>query len=471
MLTMDQPPLNQSSQEVTLVAQASPSNTVHTVKRGQLGICYQVHNSPTRIITHDGLDQELWLDPAARPEQTGMVPYLGLLYYFRRYGSETLRPDSSKTYPFEVRIIKAPKRGQLKEENCELISKDCHPPVFYYQPQEKGIYGRDYAIIEIKTGEHSLRVHYHIDMMDSLYFRRFDDYCGRDKPVWKISLGSGTPIFQAEAGGLTGSSANIAPTIDHSERVAIAFKDLPYGELGESTYDQSSATITLSPDAAGHGWFIDATPTLNEEFLPTSHPNEWIARPGSAAEDRIDLVTVLLHEYAHTLGLEHNPDPHHTLAATLAPGGAPHTLRGRPEGPAASGRPFPRAGEPERAVCTPRPRCAASLHARHWPRAQRPPAPGRGLRRWRRRRGARRSRRAARTREPGLHRRPRLEHARRRPLRRRLGHAGRITGQPDTAQSGLRARRERSPPLLHPGRQHPRRRFGPSRGRPGRWAG
>ncbi|MDR0716824.1 MAG: hypothetical protein LBF50_05345 [Azoarcus sp.] len=31
-------------------------------------------------------------------------------------------------------------------------------------------------------------------------------------------------------------------------------------------------------------WFIDATPYLNEEWLPTSNPYEWQAKPGSEAE-------------------------------------------------------------------------------------------------------------------------------------------------------------------------------------------
>jgi hypothetical protein len=34
------------------------------------------------------------------------------------------------------------------------------------------------------------------------------------------------------------------------------------------------AKITLDTDAAGYGWFIDYTPYLNEEWLPTSNPYE-----------------------------------------------------------------------------------------------------------------------------------------------------------------------------------------------------
>lgn len=58
----------------------------------------------------------------------------------------------------------------------------------------------------------------------------------------------------------------------------------------------------------------------NEEFLPTSNPNEWVARPGSAAEGKMDMLTVLLHEYGHALGLDHTADAHDFMAATLLPG-------------------------------------------------------------------------------------------------------------------------------------------------------
>ncbi|HRD93662.1 MAG TPA: tandem-95 repeat protein, partial [Accumulibacter sp.] len=78
--------------------------------------------------------------------------------------------------------------------------------------------------------------------------------------------------------------------------------------------------ITLSPTAAGHGWFIDPTPSDNSEFLPTSNPLEWIARPGGGAEGRMDLRTVLLHEYGHVVGLEHTADSHDLMASTLLPG-------------------------------------------------------------------------------------------------------------------------------------------------------
>jgi hypothetical protein len=96
----------------------------------------------------------------------------------------------------------------------------------------------------------------------------------------------------------------------------VTFASLDNGALGHS----NALGITLDDDANGYGWYVDLTPGLNEEFLPTANPYEWKARPGSEAEGKIDLLTVLLHEAAHTLGHDHTLDSHALMAATLEPG-------------------------------------------------------------------------------------------------------------------------------------------------------
>jgi hypothetical protein len=91
----------------------------------------------------------------------------------------------------------------------------------------------------------------------------------------------------------------------------IAVADLPGAAVGQTLSNTPSTalragpstglrtSITLDLDAAGHGWFIDATPFDNSEFLPTSNPGEWIAKSGFVAEGKMDMLSVLLHEYGH----------------------------------------------------------------------------------------------------------------------------------------------------------------------------
>ncbi|MBI2748600.1 MAG: matrixin family metalloprotease [Burkholderiales bacterium] len=81
------------------------------------------------------------------------------------------------------------------------------------------------------------------------------------------------------------------------------------------------AHITLDTDAAGHGWYVDATPLDNtDDYLPTSDPNVWQAKAGSDAAGKMDMLSVLLHEYGHALGLEHSTDSGDFMAATLQAG-------------------------------------------------------------------------------------------------------------------------------------------------------
>ncbi|MEQ1526305.1 MAG: matrixin family metalloprotease, partial [Gallionella sp.] len=47
---------------------------------------------------------------------------------------------------------------------------------------------------------------------------------------------------------------------------------------------------------------------------------EWVAKAGSAAAGKMDMLTVLLHEYGHALGIDHNPDAHDYMGTTLTAG-------------------------------------------------------------------------------------------------------------------------------------------------------
>ena len=100
------------------------------------------------------------------------------------------------------------------------------------------------------------------------------------------------------------------------DNITITFTDLPSGALGQTT----GSTITLDTAAAGNGWFIDTTPSDNSEYLPTSNPFEWVAKAGSAAAGKMDMLSVLLHEYGHALGIDHNPNAHDYMGTTLTTG-------------------------------------------------------------------------------------------------------------------------------------------------------
>ena len=83
----------------------------------------------------------------------------------------------------------------------------------------------------------------------------------------------------------------------------ISIEDLDGALLGEA--DRNGITVDL--DAAGHGWFVDLTPLSNEEYLADSN-GVLRALSSDMAAGRIDLLSVLTHEFNHMLGSVHLPN-------------------------------------------------------------------------------------------------------------------------------------------------------------------
>jgi len=100
------------------------------------------------------------------------------------------------------------------------------------------------------------------------------------------------------------------------DRIQIGVGRLPAGQAGMIEGNQ----ITLSVDGAGWGWFVDVTPTETEEFLSDGNSQDFTADAGSAAAGKLDLLTVLIHEMGHALGLGHSSQAGDVMNAVLTPG-------------------------------------------------------------------------------------------------------------------------------------------------------
>jgi hypothetical protein len=86
----------------------------------------------------------------------------------------------------------------------------------------------------------------------------------------------------------------------HSVTYGIA--DLAGNTISQET---APATITVDPDADGHGWYIDPTPSDNFEFAHAANAagTDLYTSPTSAAAGHLDLLTAVMHEMGHVLGL------------------------------------------------------------------------------------------------------------------------------------------------------------------------
>ena len=87
--------------------------------------------------------------------------------------------------------------------------------------------------------------------------------------------------------------------ISYLRTVRISVADLSGDLLGYAT----NRGIVLDVNAAGNGWFIDPTLGQDEEFAPAPGTG-LLTAVAPAAMNRMDLLTVVMHELGHKLGLD-----------------------------------------------------------------------------------------------------------------------------------------------------------------------
>jgi hypothetical protein len=89
-----------------------------------------------------------------------------------------------------------------------------------------------------------------------------------------------------------------AEQIAHLRSITFTLADMPGFYLGSA----AAGTVTIDADAAGQGWYVDATPLVDGEF---SHVvgGALYTLPGEAPAGRLDLLTTVMHELGHHLGL------------------------------------------------------------------------------------------------------------------------------------------------------------------------
>jgi hypothetical protein len=207
-------------------------------------------------------------------------------------------------------VLQQPKHGRL----------DANTGKYY---PELGYLGKDSVTYLVEIGGHRVKVIYFIQMNPGVGDESYKKLCPNPE-YWKISStldadGNSTitsveyqsPIINA--GATTTDTAALAATLSTSilstlsvdpSLVTFNLADLAGGAVGQTT----GTTITLDTNAAGHNWYIDTTPWDNSEYLPTSNPYEWVAKAGIAAYGKMDMLSVLLHEYGHALGINHSAD-------------------------------------------------------------------------------------------------------------------------------------------------------------------
>jgi hypothetical protein len=102
-----------------------------------------------------------------------------------------------------------------------------------------------------------------------------------------------TAIQKWEATGLTVEQFGTL----HSLSFEVA--DLPGLRLGEADGNH----IRISRNAGGNGWFISSTSKSDQQFAKSASATRSYTDPASAPAGRVDLLTAIMHEMGHALGL------------------------------------------------------------------------------------------------------------------------------------------------------------------------
>src|SRR5207244_1061116 len=85
------------------------------------------------------------------------------------------------------------------------------------------------------------------------------------------------------------------------QSVKFEASDLSGSYLGEAA---GGNRILVDRDAGGNGWFVDGNPRSDSSFIHATSATRLYADPRNAPAGHIDLLTAIMHEMGHKLGLD-----------------------------------------------------------------------------------------------------------------------------------------------------------------------
>lgn len=262
MFFMNVPPDVPPQYAPIVVAEASQAK--QQSKERTIGVCHLVESRPeSRLSAVNALDP------------------IGSVWRYLREQEQVILKDAD-FYAAKMTLLHAPKHGEVPLFESTQSGR--------YLPNVSDFEGSDQATVLVEIGGYKVKVIYFFKVMPDVPGSSDQGSPYEDKrfcpsgDVWKISFDENDP--NAPIYTFT-SPTQLTSALASVTQANLTFGDLPGEALGQS----QGNTITLDLDAAGHGWFLDSTAWDNEEFVATSNSNEWVAKFGSEAEGKMDLLT------------------------------------------------------------------------------------------------------------------------------------------------------------------------------------
>jgi hypothetical protein len=198
-----------------------------------------------------------------------------------------------KTYSVEV---PADLKGKIATVSFKHEGVDIQSDLF--------LYPEDFVDSELPQLGLAISQMYFLDAI------RLSDVNAGGTPLYANAEGAGAPVLTldqakalAEVAIGSWADSTLLPNLDNIEG-RLSLIDIEVADLNGrvlAVYD--NGVLKLDADAAGHGWYVDPAPLDNGEFDSTDLG--WVFNSGldGDAAGRIDLLTVLAHEFGHALGL------------------------------------------------------------------------------------------------------------------------------------------------------------------------
>jgi hypothetical protein len=185
-------------------------------------------------------------------------------HFFLR-GVEPMVVDISRIEIKVIYIVRQPEHGHLIWGENSLYGEGSYIP-------DEGYLGKDRLEALVAVGDDVVRVVYNFVVQkkatDQLEESERNALC--PKGVFWIISGASTENDSDLASWYRATS--LQALLTGASNVFAGLVNLSNNAVAQTTGTGSSAQIAFDTDAAGHGGFIDYTPYLNEEWLPTSNP-------------------------------------------------------------------------------------------------------------------------------------------------------------------------------------------------------